>query len=287
MLSEIKSIGRIRVHLDRKGGINVHKLSVVAICLTLFASQIVLPVVAAHSDAADNNIDPVYIKLSQDQLGRDVFKELNDLDALQKTLRRAIYQGEGAIAYEDMTETLAEHPGNTCMEQGMYFVETVASGKYMPMFGSRIKGIPETVDFQRPQQLAAILKADPKPWLALLIDGQEQFCIFRNFDKGITELQEAVKDAPSSAYAHVLYGWVLAGPHTPYTDSKKAAAEEETAFALDPRCELAAMALFDLNIGALNDRSEALKWKAVVISLTPGGESGLDPITRKLLDRYN
>ena len=102
--------------------------------------------------------------------------------------------------------------------------------------------------------------------------------------QGYTDVVSAVRMAPNSAFAHDVLSTVYGAPDTPYTDFAKSAAEDHTALRLDPRFSEAAMGLFDLYAGVLNDHAEALKWKAVVLSLVPS-EAALSPGARTILSR--
>jgi hypothetical protein len=237
--------------------------------------------------AADRLVDPMYVRMSPGQLSQTLVENESNVDGMCETVRRAVFQGHGEEAYEDLSRMAAAHPANTCIQQGMYFIETVAEGKFAPWFGSRIEGLPfDTIDNVRSQRLGAILKADPKPWLALIIDGQERFTSLSDYDRGLYEIKTAVRYAPNSAFAHAMLGFVLASPHTPVTDLVASANEERKAYGLDPTLTMAAMCLFDFNVGEHGSHTEAMQWKAVVISLNPAGEAGLDPLTKQFFDKF-
>ena len=249
-----------------------------------FAIGLVILSFPATCGARGTVIDPVYVQIPRGEIRHAIVSNEHDLAGMLLVLRRCCRQGDGGVAHQSLSEVAAHDPTNTCVLQGMYMLETIAAGFYWINGGLRVTDISAADVNDRVDRFAKILASDPKPWLALIIRGQGEFG-FGQYVQGYTDVVSAVRMAPNSAFAHDVLSMVYGAPYTPYTDFAKSAAEDHTALRLDPRFSEAAMGLFDLYAGVLNDHAEALKWKAVVLSLVPS-EAALSPGARTILSRY-
>ncbi len=232
-------------------------------------------------------LDPIFSPISAYELKTQIVANDRDPSKIVSVLNRAFRQNQSDAAYEILLAETKRDPSNMVAKEAFCLVWNDQRARYLfhQVGGGSAKIVSSDRDLYH-QYLAEAYAKDPKPWLALWVDGLYEFFSESRLTSGLLKLERAEKIAPDVSYTHLALGDVYDYYKLPNSSPSRALAEALMAHKIDPTSIFAANELFRIYAFELKDHNEALRWKRIAISLAPSFGS-LGPMAQRTFSNYN